>query len=205
MEFHEKLQMLRKSRGITQEELAKDLYVSRTAVSKWESGRGYPSIDSLKEIAGYFSVTVDELLSGEKILSIAQNENRSNIRTIFDYLLSLADICYLMLVLLPLYPNEVGDYVYSVNLFLYDQVTKLSGTLHWCLFASVVAVGAVKFLLTKLRVKKGDKLLTVLSVVLGVASALFLCMARESYATALAVLLICAKGVFLIKRTKAGG
>ena len=51
MEFNEKLQELRKQRGLTQEELAEFLFVSRTAVSKWESGRGYPSIDSLKEIS----------------------------------------------------------------------------------------------------------------------------------------------------------
>ena len=38
MEFHEKLQQLRKQRGLTQEDLAAQLYVSRTAVSKWESG-----------------------------------------------------------------------------------------------------------------------------------------------------------------------
>ena len=50
LEFHEKLQELRKSRNLTQEELAEELYVSRTAISKWESGRGYPSIDSLKAI-----------------------------------------------------------------------------------------------------------------------------------------------------------
>lgn len=56
MEFHEKLQELRKQRGMTQEELATALYVSRTAVSKWESGRGYPSIDSLKAISGFFGV-----------------------------------------------------------------------------------------------------------------------------------------------------
>ena len=57
MEFHEKLQELRKQRGMTQEELATALYVSRTAVSKWESGRGYPSIDSLKAISGFFGVS----------------------------------------------------------------------------------------------------------------------------------------------------
>lgn len=38
MEFHEKLQELRRHRGLTQEELAESLYVSRTAISKWESG-----------------------------------------------------------------------------------------------------------------------------------------------------------------------
>ena len=84
MEFHEKLQELRKNRGLTQEELAEVLYVSRTAISKWESGRGYPSIDSLKEISNYFSVSIDDLLSGEKLLSIAENENKANIRTICD-------------------------------------------------------------------------------------------------------------------------
>ena len=44
MEFHEKLQELRKKRGLTQEELAELLYVSRTAISKWESGRGYTAL-----------------------------------------------------------------------------------------------------------------------------------------------------------------
>ena len=87
MEFGEKLQELRKSRGLTQEELAEALYVSRTAISKWESGRGYPSIDSLKEISRFFSVTIDDLLSGEKIMSIAEKENRSNICSICDLLL----------------------------------------------------------------------------------------------------------------------
>ena len=71
MEFNEKLQSLRKNKGLTQEELAEALFVSRTAISKWESGRGYPSIDSLKEIAKYFSVTIDELLSSDEVLSIA--------------------------------------------------------------------------------------------------------------------------------------
>lgn len=64
MEFQEKLQELRKQKGLTQEKLAESLYVSRTAVSKWELGSGYPNLDFLKAIARFFGITIDELLSG---------------------------------------------------------------------------------------------------------------------------------------------
>ena len=76
MEFHEKLQQLRKQKGLTQEELTEHLHVSRTAVSKWESGRGFPNIDSLKAITAFYSVSLDELLSGEEILSISENDHK---------------------------------------------------------------------------------------------------------------------------------
>ena len=56
MEMNEKLQELRKQKGLTQEQLAQVLIVSRTAVSKWESGRGYPNIESLKAIAKFSGV-----------------------------------------------------------------------------------------------------------------------------------------------------
>ena len=122
MEFHEKLQELRKNRGLTQEELAEALYVSRTAISKWESGRGYPSIDSLKEISNYFSITIDDLLSSEKLLSIAEKENRSNLRSMCDLLFGLLDICSFILIILPLYPNKVNGFVETVNLFAYTSL-----------------------------------------------------------------------------------
>ena len=91
MEFNEKLQELRKKHGLTQEELAESLYVSRTAISKWESGRGYPNIESLKDISEFFSVSIDDLLSGEKLISIAENENKSNIQNICDLLFGIID------------------------------------------------------------------------------------------------------------------
>ena len=73
MEFNEKLQELRKQKGLTQEELAEVLYVSRTAISKWESGRGYPNIDSLKAISKFFSASLDDLLSSDAILTLAED------------------------------------------------------------------------------------------------------------------------------------
>ena len=106
MEFHEKLQELRKKKGLTQEELAKELYVSRTAISKWESGKGYPNIDSLKEISKFFSVTIDELLSSEELITAAKDENRSNIGKMIDLLIGVVDIMSIMLILLPLFPEK---------------------------------------------------------------------------------------------------
>lgn len=79
MELSEKLQELRKEKGLTQEELAEALFVSRTAISKWESGRGVPNIESLKAISKFFSVSIDELLSGEEILKIADEDNKQKV------------------------------------------------------------------------------------------------------------------------------
>ena len=76
MELSEKIQALRKEHGLTQEQLAEKLFVSRTAVSKWETGRGTPSIESLQTIAKLFSVSLDELLSPEELIAVAKNENR---------------------------------------------------------------------------------------------------------------------------------
>ena len=86
MEFNQKLQQLRKEKKMTQQELADALFVSRTAISKWESDRGYPNIDSLKRISMYFEVSIDDLLSGEKLIFIAEHEHRARMQNICDLL-----------------------------------------------------------------------------------------------------------------------
>ena len=91
MEFGKKLQTLRQSKGLTQEELADLLYVSRAAVSKWESGRGYPNIDSLKAISKLFSITIDNLLSGEELLTIAEEDTRQQKSHLYDLVFGLLD------------------------------------------------------------------------------------------------------------------
>ena len=202
MEFHEKLQELRKNRGMTQEELAAVLYVSRTAVSKWESGRGYPSIDSLKEISKFFSVSIDDLLSGEKLLSIAEKENKSNIRNICDLLFGVVDLCSFMLILLPLYPNTVDGFVYSVNLLAYTETTPFNRAIYWFLFSPLIIIGGVKILLTKLGIEEKHKMMTGSSMLLSIVMVLLLAMAREAYAIMLAFMLLVIKGVLLLKYIK---
>lgn len=89
MEFHEKLQELRKQKNLTQEELSEILFVSRTAISKWESGRGYPSIDSLKAIAEFFGVTIDELLSNRELRVDLSRVNSAKCSKLINCYLSL--------------------------------------------------------------------------------------------------------------------
>lgn len=203
MEFGEKLQNLRKSKGLTQEELAESLYVSRTAVSKWESGRGYPSIDSLKEIAAFFSVTVDQLLSGEKVLSLAEKENRANVQKLCDLLFGATDLFSLLLIILPLYPNAAGGHVYSVSLSAYRGSSPIQLAIYWAVFIAMAAAGALKLALTQAGLPKGQKLVTVLSLALGIVAVLFLSISRQVYATVLVFALLVIKGLLFLKYSKA--
>ena len=202
MEFGEKLQALRKSRGLTQEELAQALYVSRTAISKWESNRGYPSIDSLKEMSGYFNVTIDDLLSGDKLLSIAEKENKDNLRNMCDLLFGIVDIFSFLLIVLPLYPKTVGEHIYSVNLLDYAETSILNLSLYWILFLALVLIGIIKIILVQLKVSKGQKMVTVGSTILSILSVLFLALAGETYAVAVAFILLLIKGILLFKLNK---
>lgn len=63
MTFGEKIKKLRNDNQMTQEELAEKILVTRTAVSKWETDKGYPSIDSLKLLSNLFNISIDELIS----------------------------------------------------------------------------------------------------------------------------------------------
>ena len=77
----ENIKKLRREKGITQETLAEFLGVTFQSVSNWERGESYPDITMLPEIAGFFKVSVDELLTGEKdeapvVRVLPENERR---------------------------------------------------------------------------------------------------------------------------------
>ena len=77
MAFSEKLYELRKKRGLSQEELAEALDVSRQAISKWESGRAMPEAGKLLTVSEYFGVSLDELMKedAQTIQSVPQEKN----------------------------------------------------------------------------------------------------------------------------------
>ena len=119
MEFGEKLQQLRKQKNMTQEGLAKTLFVSRTAVSKWESGRGYPNIDSLKAISKVFSVSIYDLLSGEELIVLAESEQKEKNGNMRGLLFGILDCMTILLFFLPLYAQPLEGHIITVPLLSY--------------------------------------------------------------------------------------
>ena len=202
MEFCEKLLELRNSKKMTQEELAEALFVSRTAISKWESGRGYPSIDSLKEISKFFSVSIDELLSSDKLVSIAEKENRANIHKVLDFLLGLNDLLACGLIFLPLFPHTVEGMIYAVSLIGYSDISQNIRTIYWILFVLLVLVGTVIIVLNHFKFEKAKRVMMIMSMGISIITVLVLAVTRAAYATSVAFILMTIKGLLLLKREK---
>ena len=198
MEFHEKLQELRKSQGLTQEALANALFVSRTAISKWESGRGYPSIDSLKEISRFFSVTIDELICPEEIISVAEDEKRTYISRYCSYICSAMDMLAALLLFLPAFGNGGATPGTAA-------LPSLTGVRPWIkiVFFAVIVITVLNGVCGVILVPfdkpiwNRHRLVTGLGLsVLGVA--VFIC-ARQPYAGIICFAFLVIKGFLIIK------
>ena len=190
---------LRTEKGMSQDELADKIMVTRQAVSRWENGRGYPSIDSLKEISSFFSVTIDELLSGEKLLSIAEKENKTNMQNLCNILMGAIDLFHFLLIVLPLYPKSMKEYIASVNLFGYTETSAFNRIVYWVLFFLLMLIGTAEIIVTQLKIEKVYKMVIVFSMLLGIAAVLFLALTGETYTTALAFLLLVLKAGLYMK------
>ena len=85
MNFSQKLQLLRKNKGCTQDELAGKLDVSRQAVAKWESGQVYPDISNLIQISKLFNVTVDYLVKDQECIVSCSDDKMSDINRLIEF------------------------------------------------------------------------------------------------------------------------
>ena len=199
MEFNEKLQELRKNKGLTQEELAEALYVSRTAISKWESGRGYPSIDSLKEIAKFFSVTIDELLSSDEVLSIAEEDNKQKEKQLKSLVFGLLDISVLMLFFLPFFGQKTQETVQGVSLLLLNGIAQYLKIVYNSIVISIIAYGILTLALQNCQkvfwLRNKEKI----SLVLNAVAVLLFIVSSQPYAGAFLFVFLVIKALMLVK------
>ena len=199
MEFNEKLQELRKQKGLTQEALAEALYVSRTAISKWESGRGYPSIDSLKAIAAFFSVTVDELLSGEELLSIAEENTRQKENRLRDLVFGLLDCSAATFFFLPLFGQQAGDIIEEVSLLALTQTESYLQAGYFVIVIGMVVMGLLTLALQNYQHPFWVGAKGRLSLLLNTAGVVLLIAGRQPYATLMLFIFLVIKALMLIR------
>lgn len=85
MQFNEKLTSLRKSMGLSQEELGAELKVSRQTISKWESAQSYPDFQRLVLLSDYFGLTLDELVRDVDVADVrAKNLSSEKLDSIYS-------------------------------------------------------------------------------------------------------------------------
>jgi transcriptional regulator with XRE-family HTH domain len=200
MEFNEKLQELRKQKKLTQEELAEILYVSRTAISKWESGRGYPNIESLKAISEFFSVSVDELLSGKELIGVAEKDSMAKMQHMRDLVFGLLDCAIAMFLFLPFFGQRDGSVIRQIPLLSLKEG-------HWfikiaylaiVLFTIIFGIGTLA--LQNYHGVIWTKSKSVVSAMLSISGVLIFMASVQPYAAFLTFVFLIIKGVLLIKR-----
>ena len=198
--FAENLQKLRKQKGLTQEELATALFVSRTAVSKWESGRGYPNIDSLKAIAKFFSVTVDELLSGEEVLIIAEADQKQKESLQRDLVFGLLDLSVVLFFFLPLFGQKADMEVQAVSLLVLTRISSWLRTVYGITVAGIILSGIATLALQNCRWEFWLRNKNSLSLALNATGVFVFIISSQPYAAALLFLFLIIKGVMLNKK-----
>lgn len=115
MIFSEKLNLLRKTKGYTQEELAEKLCVSRQAIAKWESGQSYPDIANLIQISNLMNVTVDYLVRDQECSRNPVSANIGEIDKIIQFRLNANINTYAA------FMNETNSSRYDSHDYKYEE------------------------------------------------------------------------------------
>ncbi|MBR5287275.1 MAG: helix-turn-helix transcriptional regulator [Clostridia bacterium] len=197
MEFNERLQALRKQKGLTQEELAQALFVSRTAISKWESGRGYPSIDSLKAIAEFFGVTIDALLTGGEALSLAQQEHQEKESRFLDLVFGLLDLSAVMFLFLPFFSQHEDGMVAAASALTLNRIAPCVKAAYWAAVIALILSGIASLVLRSCRASLWLRHNRRLSLALHAAALFLFIISPQPYAAAYLFILLAIKGGLL--------
>ena len=200
VEIGQKLQELRKRKGLTQQELAQQLYVSRTAISKWESGRGVPNIESLKAISKCFSVSLDELLSGEEILAIAEEDQKEKHRTLCDLVFGLLDCAVALLLFLPFFGQQVDGFIKVVSLLALEGIWLYLEIAYFSFVGSMIVLGVLTLALQNCQQRYWVRSKNMLSLVVSAIGVCLFMISKQPYAAVFIFAFLVVKVFMLLKR-----
>ena len=199
MELGEKLRQLRKEKGLTQEELASLLYVSRTAVSKWESDKGCPNIDSLKQLSKLYGISVDSLLSGDELLTIAEKDSRTKADSFCSLVFSLLDISVALFLFIPFFAQKGDKAVQTASLLQLSTSAPYLKTAYIAAVCSIVLWGILTLALHRWEHPLWLHTKNTISLVLTACATLLFIISSQVYSAAFLFVLFIIKAAMLIK------
>ncbi len=202
MELNDKLQQLRKQKGFTQEELAEKLYVSRTAISKWESGRGYPSIDSLKAISKLFGISIDELLSSEELMSIAETEQNEKTNRMRDLIYGALDCMVAMMFVLPFFGERKTEeeMIRSVSLLELSYLQDYMRITYMATIVCIVLIGILEIASQKIHNRIWEQHRVMISLGFTLFGVALFMASLQPYVGFFLLCILAVKGILAIKQ-----
>ena len=200
MTFGEIIKKLRTDNRLTQDELAEKIYVTRTAISKWESDRGFPNIESLKTISKYFSVSLDELLSGEEILAIAENDNKQKERTLRGLIFGLLDCGMALLLFLPFFGQKADGVIREVSLIALSNIQTYLKTAYIAFVGIMIVLGVMTLALQNCCQRLWTQSKSILSLSLSAVGVCLFIISQQPYAAVFVFAFLIIKALMLIKR-----
>ncbi len=120
------LKHLRKEKGLTQEQLAEQFYVSSRTISRWETGSNMPDVDMLIELADFYDVDIREIIDGERKSETMDNETKDTLKKVAEYAteeserrekklrIMMLGTGFLMLISCLLFQNESKGILYGI-------------------------------------------------------------------------------------------
>ena len=164
-----------------------------------ETGRGYPNIDSLKALAAFFGVTIDELLSGDELLTVAEEDSQQKAQQQRDLVFGLLDLSALMFFFMPFFGLKADDAVQAVPLLALGGIATWLKVLYGVVVFGMAAWGVLTLALqgnqqVRWRQYKGKG-----SLVVNIVGVLLFIISLQPYAAAYLFMLLIIKAFMLIK------
>ena len=166
--------------------------------------RGYPNLDSLKDLSRLFGISIDELLSNNELFELAKTENRANIGKMSGLVFAMVDMLVLAFFFMPLFGRQAGGQVQNVTLFAYAGSGFLRAA-YAAVLAAIAGFGLLQLVFLSAGCEKGLRMGKPCSVALHAAGILLFALSRQPYVTSFLFLLFMVKMVLLLRENGTGG
>jgi len=190
----------RTKRNMTQMNLADEMGVSYQAVSNWERGRGMPSIESLKAISKFFAVTLDDLLSSEELLVIAEDDHKQKEKHIRDMIYGLLDCSMALLFLLPFFGQKTNGAIQEVSLLALTEIQLYLKILYLVIVIGMTALGVLILALRNCNCVFWIRNKSKVSLLVNTIGVFLFIVSQQPYAAVFVFAFLIIKALMLIKR-----